>query len=283
MKRIAQIVVSLVVSLSLVGCANEPWNTVPPVPALPPPDESGYAPVNDITMYFEIWNKDGDDPVLLLHGGIGGNVDWGYQVPVLIQNHMVIAAESRGNARTTSSQQPLSYELMASDYASLMDYLKIDKVSVVGWSDGAIISFEMAMAHPERISKLFAFAANYNVSGLIPNYDKDPVFSAMIARQIESSRNLSAAPDQFDAALEQRLEMWNTQPDLKAEELGRITTPTVIAAGDHEESLTPEHTIQLSKMIPGAQLVLIPNVSHMGLWQDPVAFNKAMTEFLDSR
>ena len=105
---------------------------------------------------------------------------------------------------------------------------------------------------------------------------------AVIAEQTERSRNLSVVPDQFDSALEQRLELWNTL-DLNTEELGRITTPTVIAAGDHEELVKPEHTVQLSMMIPGAKLVLIPNVSHMGLWQDPVAFNKAMTEFLDSR
>jgi pimeloyl-ACP methyl ester carboxylesterase len=195
-------------------------------------------------MYYEIWNKDGNDPVLLLHGGIGSNLHWGYQVPALLKNHKVIAAESRGNARTTSSQQPLSYELMTSDYVLLMDFLKIDKAAVVGWSDGAIIGIEMAMAHPERVSQLFAFGPNYNVSGLMPNYDRDPVFSAVIAQQIESSRNLSAAPDRFDAALTQRLEMWNTQPNVKPEELGRITTPTVIAAGDHEQLVRPEHTVQ---------------------------------------
>jgi len=283
MKRIAHIAVSLAVSFSLLACAEEPWETVPSVPALPPPDESGYAPVNDITMYYEIWNEDGDDPVLLLHGGVGGNQHWGYQVPALVENHKVIAAESRGNARTTSSQQPLSYELMASDYASLLDYLNIETASVVGWSEGAVVGIEMTLAFPERIEKLFAFGANYNLSGIIPNSENDPVFSAVIAEQTERSRNLSATPDQFEAALQQRLDMWATQPDLKAEELGRITTPTVIAAGDHEETLKPEHTVQLSEMIPGAKLVLIPNVSHMGLWQDPVAFNKAMTEFLDSR
>jgi pimeloyl-ACP methyl ester carboxylesterase len=281
MNRFVQVILSLVVSLSLVGCATETWETVPAVPALPPPDESGYAPVNDISMYYEIWNKDGDDPILLLNGLIGGNQHWGYQVPVLMQNHKVIAAESRGNARTTTTQQPISRELMLSDYASLMDYLKIDKASVVGWSSGAVLGIEMAMAHPERIEKLFAFGARYNASGIIPNSDNNPIFSAVITDQIERSRNLSATPDQFDAALNQLLEM--AQADLKAEELGRITTPTVIAAGDHEETIPLEHTVQLSKMIPGAKLVLIPNVSHMGLWQDPVAFNNAMTEFFDSR
>ena len=39
--------------------------------------------------------------------------------------------------------------------------------------------------------------------------------------------------------------------------------------------------MELAKLIPGAKLVIIPNVSHMGMWQDPAAFNKEMTAFLD--
>jgi pimeloyl-ACP methyl ester carboxylesterase len=257
------------------------WLTLPDPAPLPKPDVAGYAPVNDIRMYYEIWNVRGGDPVLLLHGGIGSNGAWGNQVPELMKTHKVIAAESRGNARTAGSQQPLSYELMASDYAALMDYLHVEKPSLVGWSDGAIIAIEMAIAQPARWNKLFAFGANYNAAGLISNYENQPVFSRGIKQQSAISRSLAASPEAFDIALKQRLEMWNKEPNLTADQLGHIAIPTIVADGDHEESIKPEHTTGLARMIPGAKLLWLPNVSHMGLWQDPQTFNKALLRFLD--
>ncbi len=51
---------------------------------------------------------------------------------------------------------------MAEDVLSLMDFLKIDIASVVGWSDGAIVGLILATAHPDRVGSLFLFGANFN-------------------------------------------------------------------------------------------------------------------------
>ena len=57
--------------------------------------------------------------------------------------------------------------------------------------------------------------------------------------------------------------------------------PVTVAAGQYEEVILPGHTAEMAKLIPGSKLVIIPNVSHMAMWQDPAAFNKAMMEFVD--
>ena len=57
--------------------------------------------------------------------------------------------------------------------------------------------------------------------------------------------------------------------------------PTVIADGEKEEAIRPEHTREMAHLIPGAKLVILPHVGHAGLLQDPAAFNKAMLDFLD--
>jgi len=90
---------------------------------------------------------------------------WGNQVPVLAKAHEVIVADSRGHGRSTRSGKPFGYKLMADDYLALLDHLKIDKVALVGWSDGGIIGLDIAMRHPERIIKLWAFGANAAVTG----------------------------------------------------------------------------------------------------------------------
>ena len=263
------------------GHAEDLWKTVPPPAPLPQANEYGMAPVNDIQMYYEIYNASGGDPVLLLHGGLGSTLNWGNQVPELMKTHKVVALDSRGHGRSTRSEQPFGYELMASDVLAMMDHLKLDKVSIVGWSDGGIIGLVLAMEHPDRVKKLFAYGANYNVSGVNPTVESNPVFGQAIALAQENYMKLSPTPGEFENFVKQISAMWFSQPDFKPEQLGKISVPTVIADGQYEEAILPEHTVELARLIPGAKLVIIPNVSHMGMWQDPAAFNKEMTAFLD--
>ena len=147
---------------------TETWKTLPEPAALPTPDQSGLAEVGDIQMWYAVFNKGGGSPVLLIHGGLETGDTWGNQVPVLARNHEVIIADSRGHGRSTRSDKPFGYQLMADDYIGLLDYLMIDKVAVVGWSDGGIIGLDIAMRHPERLTKLWAYGANFNIGGLIP-------------------------------------------------------------------------------------------------------------------
>lgn len=268
-------------AVAIPARAEDLWKTVPPPAALPKADESGLAPVNDIQMYYEIYNAAGGDPVLLLHGGLGSTLNWGNQVPALTGKHKVIAVDSRGHGRSTRSAQAFGYELMASDVLAMMDRLKLDKVSIIGWIDGGIIGLVLAMQHPERVSKLFAYGANYNLSGVNPAVETNPVFGQAIGIAMENYQKLSPTPGEFDNFLKQISAMWFSQPDFKPDQLGAIKIPTVIADGQYEEAILPAHTVELAKLIPGAKLVIIPNVSHMGMWQDPAAFNKEMTAFLD--
>ncbi len=278
--RIASIMFWLCLA-AIAAQAEDLWKTVPPPAELPQANERGSASVNDIQMYYEIWNASGGEPVLLLHGGMGSTLNWGNQVPALIGKHKVIALDSRGHGRSTFSEQPFGYELMASDTLAMMDYLKIDKASIVGWSDGGIIGLVIAMEHPERVNKLMAFGANYNLSGLKPTVQTDPVFGVAMGMAMENYQKLSATPENFENFMGQISAMWFSQPDFKPEQLDKITAPTLIADGQYDEAITTEHTTELAALIPGAKLLIIPNVSHMGMWQDPAAFNAAMTGFLD--
>ena len=74
--------------------------------------------------------------------------------------------------------------------------------------------------------------------------------------------------------------MWATQPDYKPEQLAKITVPTMIADGEHDEGIKREHTEELAKLIPGAKLNILPGVSHFAFWQKPDEFNQAVLDFL---
>ena len=180
------IILVFVGALPSTTSETETWKTLPEPAALPTPDQSGLARSATSRCGTRSSTRAAASPVLLIHGGLETGDTWGNQVPVLARNHEVIIADSRGHGRTTRSDKPFGYQLMADDYIGLLDYLMIDKIALVGWSDGGIIGLDIAMRHPERLTKLWAYGANFNIGGLIPGFDKDPVFSQAIANAGES-------------------------------------------------------------------------------------------------
>lgn len=252
--------------------------TLPPTPTLPLPAQSDTAPINGIRLWYAIFGQ--GEPVILLHGGLANANYWGYQVRTLQPLYRVIVMDSRGHGRSTRDQRPFGYQLMADDVIGLMDFLKIQKAAIIGWSDGAIVGLDIAMQQPERVARLFAFAANSDPSGIAANAAKSPIFNAFIARAEKEYQALSPTPDQYELFLEQIRNMWETQPNWSAEDLHTITVPTWIVDGDHDEAIKRDNTRFMADNIPGARLLLQPQVSHFSFIEDPAQFNRDVLHFL---
>jgi pimeloyl-ACP methyl ester carboxylesterase len=256
------------------------WETVPAIPKMPPADVSGLASVNGIKMYYAIYNKNGKDPVILIHGGLGSSDDWGFETPLLSKTNKVIVVDCRGRGRSTMTDEPLSYRLMTSDLVKLMDFLHIQKASVVGASDGGIIGLLLAIHYPERINKLLAYGANFNNSGLKPGpFDSisGSKYFAMISKRY---KEISPTPNDFQKMTKALNKMYETQPNIPPRDLKTIQAPTIIADGEYEQFFTREHTEKLARLIPGAKLVIMPNVSHGGPIQDPQHFHELVMQLL---
>lgn len=279
MKVVLKIFCALFLLSAAPTLAAERWQELPePVP-LPQAGKIGKAPVNDIELHYAIYGS--GPPVLLIHGGLGYSEIWGAQVTDLAKDHTVIVADSRGHGRSTRNAEPFSYDLMASDYLALLDYLKIEKTALVGWSDGGIIGLDIAMKHPERLTKLFAHAANSKVDGVNQPGMESETFVAYTKKAGEIYKKISPTPTEYDAFVTQIDGMWKSQPNWSDDDLKKITTPTVIVLGDHDEVIYREHTDYLAKTIPGAKLVILENASHFALLQDPDGYNKAVRDFID--
>jgi pimeloyl-ACP methyl ester carboxylesterase len=268
-------------SLFLAGSAGaeERWQTLPEPPKMPAAIQSGTAPVNGIEMYYAVYGSGA--PVLLIHGGLGYADIWANQVADLSKDHMVIVADSRGHGRSTRTDARYGYDLMASDYLALLDFLKIDKVALVGWSDGGIIGLDIAMNHPERLTRLFAQAANTKIEGVKPDVMENKTFATYIDNSGKVYAKISPTPDQYEAFVTQISEMWASEPNWTDAQLQAIKTPTAIVLGDHDEAITREHTDYMAKTIPGAELVILKDASHFAMLQDPAGYNAAIRAFID--
>jgi hypothetical protein len=116
-RRLA-LVCGLVAALTGAAAGVEPqWLTLPPTPSLPKAEQSGYASINGIKIWYATFGK--GEPVLLLHGGLANSNYWGNQVPALARNYRVIVMDSRGHGRSTHDDRPYGYDLMASDVIGL--------------------------------------------------------------------------------------------------------------------------------------------------------------------
>jgi pimeloyl-ACP methyl ester carboxylesterase len=278
---------ALLLSICIVVChatpvlaQQYPWERLPPTPTLPKPERSGVAAVNGIRLWYAVFGH--GDPVIMVHGGLANSDYWGLQVPVLAQHWQVIVLDSRRHGRSTRAAAPIGYDSMASDVLALMDTLHIGKAALVGWSDGAIIGLDIAIHHPERLTRLFAFAANSDPSG-VKDVDKSPVFTAYIDRASHEYERLSPTPREFKAFLDNISHMWASEPHFTEAQLRGIAVPTWIVDADHDEAIKRENTDRMASLIPGAGELILPGVSHFAFLQDPALFNATLLHFLSQR
>jgi pimeloyl-ACP methyl ester carboxylesterase len=260
-----------------------PVAVAPPQSLLPDVDaimtaEGQTATINGVEIYYEIYGQ--GDPVFLLHGGLGYGDYWVNQVPALAAKYQLIVMDSRGHGRSSFDEQPISYELMASDVLGLMDHLQIEKADIVGWSDGGIIGLEIAITHPERLNKVVAYGANFDPTGVRLDIGTNAYFNAFIEQASIDYQMVSPAPERWDEFLANISNMWATEPNYTEDQLKAITTPFLILDGEEEEAIDLNQTKLMALLIPGAELKLIPDTGHFAMFEQPEEFVSIVEAYL---
>jgi pimeloyl-ACP methyl ester carboxylesterase len=219
-----------------------------------------YAAVNGLNMYYEIHGA--GPPLLLLHGGTGSiPVNW---IPFLSTQFRVIAMEQMGHGRTADAMdRPFHYHDMAEDTVELMRQLGIESAVIVGYSDGGIIGLDMAIHHPERVTKLAVTGANARTDGYTEeNLEWARTFDPHDLLVSDAYGRLSPdGVDHWPIVLGRLQRMWAVEPDFTSEEMQGIKAATLIIVGDGD-IVTPEHAVEMFRMIPDAQLCVVPRAGH---------------------
>jgi pimeloyl-ACP methyl ester carboxylesterase len=274
-------IAAAILTLALPATAQEAWQTIPTPPAMPAPAASGLADVNGISMYYAAFGPEGGVPVLLVHGGLAHADVWAAQVADLMADHRVIVADTRGHGRSTHDGSTYSYELLASDYLALLDRLGIDRVHLVGWSDGANIGYVLSLSHPERLASHFAHAGNVTLAGIDPSVETNATFGTYVGMMAADYARLSPTPDGFDAFLGGITAMWGTEKPDGLAALAAVTVPTLVVHSAHDEAILASHAAEIAAAIPGATVLTLPDVSHFALFQDPAAYTAAIRDFIE--
>jgi pimeloyl-ACP methyl ester carboxylesterase len=248
-------------------------------PALSVANDQGYVGHDGARIWYAAYGS--GSPVIMLHGGLGHSGNWGYQVPALIKSgYRVVLIDSRGHGLSTRDSRPFMYELMASDVLAVMDALHLEKAAIVGWSDGACVALILAMKAPTRVAGVFFFGCNMDPNGVKKITEPNPILDRCLGRHAKDYAQLSATPDQFQAFAEAVGLMMKTQPNYSADDMAEIRVSVTIAQSEHDEFIKREHAEYLARSIPGAELVVLPGVTHFAPLQRPDQFNNAMLAFL---
>lgn len=229
------------------------------------PQAGHYAPINGINLYYETYGS--GKPLILLHGNGGSIQSFSNQIPFFQQHYQVIAIDSRLQGKSGGSPDSISYNLMASDFCALMDYLHLDSVYVLGWSDGGIDGLIMAMNCPKKVKKLAISGAN-----VVPDS------TALPYKDILSMQNFvehSTFATKTDIALNK---MMLEQPNILYSDLKQIHCPVLVMAGDHD-IIKPEHTLKIFQSIPSAELCIFPDSQHGVCQQHADLFNQTVETF----
>ena len=245
---------------------------------LPQTKEQGFIENGGAQIFYSSYGS--GSPVILLHGGLGHSGNWGYQLPMLVdRGYRAVLIDSRGHGRSTRDTQPFSYDLMATDVLAVMDFLRLEKAALVGWSDGACTALVLASKAFSRVAGVFFYACNMDPSGT-KEFAMTPIVQRCFNRHVKDYISLSKTPDQFDALAEAVGLMQRTQPNFSAGDLAQIQVPVTIVHSEQDEFIKGEHAEYLARTIPNADFVYLHGVSHFAPLQRPDPFNNAILAFL---
>jgi pimeloyl-ACP methyl ester carboxylesterase len=252
---------------------------------------TGYAEVNGLQMYYEIYGH--GKPLVLLHGG-GSTIQtsFGRIIPLLAKHRQIIAVELQAHGRTNDRNTALSFEQDAADVSALLADLAIPRADFLGFSNGANTVIEIALRHPYLVNKLILASTLYKRSGAFPGFwdgfekaTLDDMPAVLKTGFLVVNNNPEALQNMFNRDVE-RMKAFK---DLSDGQLKSIHAPTLIINSTKDVG-TPEHALEIYRLIPNCELAIFPggHGTYLGALESLVdgkwpAFNATtlIEEFLD--
>ncbi len=258
---------------------------------------TGYAPVNGLKMYYEIRGQ--GEPVVMLHGAFMAITDeWVDWINELAKTHKVIAVEMQGHGRTADINRDITYENLADDVAALMDYLKIDRADIVGYSLGAGAAMMCAIRHPEKVRKVVSISHPIRRDGWVqsandfwPNFNVEMMKGTPAETEREKLNPVKGSFPEFFAHIKAAaMRPW----DFGADKFAATKAPILFIDGD-ADGVRMEHITEMYRLKGGgnihgdmsprseSRLAIIPNTTHVTLMNRMSVIMPMINDFLDAK
>jgi pimeloyl-ACP methyl ester carboxylesterase len=236
--------------------------------------KTGYAPVNGLTMYYEISGE--GKPAVYIHP----IVNHCGLIPELTGNRQWIAMDLQGHGRTADIDRPMTCEQHADDIAALLKHLKIEQADFFGDSFGGTIAAMMAVRHPQLVRRVVSHGGSLapypGTSADRPRADSD-----VVKWQREEYQRVAPDPKQWSTLFDKATKSLIAWKGFSPDQMKAIKAPVLIVCGDHD--LIPvERCAEWSCMISNAHLAVIPDSGHFALFSEPEKLLPTVAAFFDA-
>lgn len=242
-------------------------------------------------------------PVLALIHGLGlTRRTWDDLIPALSARYRTLAYDLFGHGESPPAPTTPDLTVFGDQLAALLAELKIDRATIVGFSLGGMINRRFAIDHPDRARALVIL--------------NSPHERGKEAQQLSEQHAASSVAGGPGATIDAALQRWFTadfqsrRPDVVEHvretvlandpavyaqnrwvlangvvELIRpdppLRLPTLVVTSAHDSGSTPAMCHEIAAEIPGARSLIVPELRHLGLLEDPTAFTEPILRFLD--
>jgi pimeloyl-ACP methyl ester carboxylesterase len=249
--------------------------------------KTGYAPVNGLELYYEIHGtaRPGQVPLVLLHGG-GDTIgtSFGALLPVLARERQVIAFEQQGFGHTADiAERPFTFEQSADDTVALLDFLKVARADLLGFSNGGTIALQAAIRHPGRVRRMVAISALFSRAGAEPQFWEsfDHVTLDVMPKELRDAYlAVAPRPENLQSFFDKCVQRMKGFKDIPETQIRGIAAPTLVICGD-KDVVRPEHAVALFRLLPHARVAIVPGAEHMALTSRVELLEPMIARFFD--
>ena len=257
------------------------------------------AEVNGTKLYYEVKGK--GPAVVLIHGGLVDSRLWDDQMVPLSKHYRVVRYDLRAFGKSASTTEPFSH---IEDLRALLDFLKIDRATLVGLSLGGIIAADFALEYPEKISSLVLVGAGLRGDPQPPDIKEAIAAYQAASRGAEAFVNVTMSSalyaavrpgssvysrlrqmmlDNFKAVPTFVPGFWKYPQKTTYERLNDINKPTLVIIGSEDSQTLKNIANTLATKIPGASKVIIPGSSHHPPVEKSKEFTRVVLGFLSQK
>lgn len=257
----------------------------------------GLAEVNGTRLHYEAAGK--GPAVVFVHGGLVDSRQWDDQFREFSKRYRVVRYDLRGFGRSDAPAGQFSH---VEDLRTLLDFLKVERATLVGLSLGGIVAADFALEHPRAVERIVLVGAGLRGAQL-------PVDEKLVAIYLSSQQDgaeryadkqlgtpffAAATPSNARARARLREMLVHNHKALKTlapgvvqfpepptvERLAAIKAPTLVVIGsiDHPNLIAIADILHTK--IPGARKVVMPGASHHPPVEQPKEFNRILSDYL---
>lgn len=223
----------------------------------------------DISLYYQ--EKGSGTPFVLLHGNGEDGDYFKYQIDYFSNNYRMIAVDTRGHGNSPRGDAPFTMNQFVEDLNNLLEKLKLSKVILLGFSDGANIAMKFAIKYPDKVKVLILNGGNLNTKGVKRTTQIFIELGYRITKMF--SKKSEGAKRNMEL-----LGLMVNEPNIKIEEIHSIQIPTLVIAGKND-MIKESHTKEIAENIPNAKLSILKG-NHFIANEKSDAFNQEIEGFL---